>query len=172
MNSLPAIRQHIKLLDEKIECIQKDLDYHYECIKQKKEESTKLDKEREEWINKKELLEMKEMTEEEKTTVRDKLQFLADLINNKSVIEVDLMIRSLDSKGQVLKCILYTEMKEKGMSHRIVVQTNRKVVRDMLRESIQIPYHYYSEENDFYEFYWSKEETPDLSMFKENNTQK
>jgi hypothetical protein len=169
MNALEEAIQKILHIKEQIASIDKDIEYHSECLKQKKHKSAILWEEYEEWTNKKQLLEDSgEMTEENKTYINQQIQHLINLSKNPSTLMMHIHMISPNCKYSLLEFQIRTELKEKGIDYGIVMKTNRLVVREMVLNRIQIPPYSHSEEYDFYEFYWSKEETPDLSIFKEN----
>ena len=168
MNPLKEAIQKILHIKEQIASIDKDIEYHTECLKQKKHENAILWEDYEEWTNKKQLLEDSgEMTEENLAHVNQQIQHLVNLSKNPSTLTMHIHMTSPNTKDNLLEFQIRTKLKEKGIEYAIVMETNKLIVRDMVLNRIQIPPHCRSEEWDFYEFYWSKEETPDLSFFKE-----
>jgi hypothetical protein len=176
MNELQVLKERIQMLQEEMDAYEREYQYHTEKAKTAQKKSNELYEEQKELEDQRKSLEITAMTQDDIDIVLSQLKQLQVLLTSDIVSNINLHICDVSISIENECCmrkeemdkylrelhieIRRTELTEKGLDLSIYVKTNRPIVKEMIKNYMNI-------ESDDSSYYWSKEEYPTTKFMKD-----
>ncbi len=167
MATLLEITSKLEELQKEIDSVEFNISRYSTMLQLFYEKQNVLNQEKEEYIQKKNMLEKNTILEKDKQEVLENLKVLSKLLNDKNVSQIDLTLCAPHSESKLIQIKVFTEITPKGIEYCILIHTNRYYIRDLIKENLLLPIYEHSEEGNRTQYWYSKDENPEQKIFKD-----